>query len=126
MGKFTLGAKRPLIISGPCSAETREQTVETAMKLALSGRVDVIRAGIWKPRTKPGTFEGIGEIGLEWLNEVKQATGLPIAVSAAFVFGDHLGFTAGFAPEMLPGVILGKLVGGVSAVAVALWLTRKK
>ena len=57
MGKFTLGAKRPLIISGPCSAETREQTVETAMKLALSGRVDVIRAGIWKPRTKPGTFE---------------------------------------------------------------------
>lgn len=83
MGKFTLGAKRPLIISGPCSAETREQTVETAMKLALSGRVDVIRAGIWKPRTKPGTFEGIGEIGLEWLNEVKQATGLPIAVEVA-------------------------------------------
>ena len=83
MGKFTLGAKRPLIISGPCSAETREQTVETAMQLALSGRVDVIRAGIWKPRTKPGTFEGIGEIGLEWLNEVKQATGLPIAVEVA-------------------------------------------
>ena len=83
MGKFTLGAKRPLIISGPCSAETREQTVETAMKLALSGRADVIRAGIWKPRTKPGTFEGIGEIGLEWLNEVKQATGLPIAVEVA-------------------------------------------
>ena len=51
---------------------------------------------------------------------------IAFAVSAAFVFGDHLGFTAGFAPEMLPGVIVGKLVGGVSAVAVALWLTRKQ
>ena len=51
---------------------------------------------------------------------------IAFAVSAAFVFGDHLGFTAGFAPEMLPGVIVGKLVGGASAVAVALWLTRKK
>ena len=50
---------------------------------------------------------------------------IAFAVSAAFVFGDHLGFTAGFAPEMLPGMIVGKLVGGVSAVAVALWLTRK-
>ena len=49
---------------------------------------------------------------------------IAFAVSAAFVFGDHLGFTAGFAPEMLPGMIVGKLVGGVSAVAVALWLTR--
>lgn len=51
---------------------------------------------------------------------------IAFAVSAAFVFGDHLGFTAGFAPELLPAVILGKLVGGISAVAVALWLTRKK
>ena len=83
MGKFSLGAKRPLIIAGPCSAETKEQTVETALELARSGRVDVIRAGIWKPRTKPGTFEGIGEIGLDWLNEVKQKTGLPIAVEVA-------------------------------------------
>ena len=51
---------------------------------------------------------------------------IAFAVSAAFVFGDHLGFTAGFAPEMLPAVILGKLAGGISAVAVALWLTREK
>ena len=83
MGRFVLGAKRPLIIAGPCSAETREQTIETAMQLARSGKVDVIRAGVWKPRTNPGTFEGIGEIGLEWLSEVKQATGLPIAVEVA-------------------------------------------
>lgn len=83
MGKFVLGAKRPLIIAGPCSAETREQTIETTMQLARSGRIDVIRAGVWKPRTNPGSFEGIGEIGLDWLNEVKQATGLPIAVEVA-------------------------------------------
>jgi len=50
---------------------------------------------------------------------------IAFAVSAAFVFGDHMGFTAGFAPEMLPAVIVGKLSGGISAVAVALWLTRK-
>lgn len=83
MSKFKLGEKRPLIIAGPCSAETREQTIETAMQLARSGRVDVIRAGVWKPRTNPGSFEGIGEPGLEWLKEVKQATGLPIAVEVA-------------------------------------------
>ena len=51
---------------------------------------------------------------------------IAFAVSAAFVFGDHLGFTAGFAPEMLPAMIAGKLAGGVSAVAVALWLTRER
>jgi chorismate mutase len=83
MGKFSLGGKRPLIIAGPCSAETKEQTIETAMQLARSGRVDVIRAGVWKPRTQPGTFEGIGEPGLQWLSEVKEATGLPIAVEVA-------------------------------------------
>lgn len=83
MGKFSLGNKRPLIIAGPCSAETKEQTIETAIQLARSGRVDIIRAGVWKPRTQPGTFEGIGEPGLQWLCEVKQATGLPIAVEVA-------------------------------------------
>ena len=83
MGRFILGEKRPLIISGPCSAETREQTVGTAMQLARSGRVDVIRAGVWKPRTNPGTFEGIGEPALVWLQEIKEQTGLPIAVEVA-------------------------------------------
>lgn len=83
MEKFVLGAKRPLIIAGPCSAETREQTIDSTMQLARSGKVDVIRAGVWKPRTNPGTFEGIGEPALAWLNEVKAATGLPIAVEVA-------------------------------------------
>ena len=63
--------KRPLIISGPCSAETEEQMIETATKLAATGKVDVLRAGIWKPRTKPGLFEGIGTKGLPWLEAAK-------------------------------------------------------
>lgn len=52
--------KKPLIISGPCSAETEDQLVATAQRLGATGKVDIIRAGIWKPRTRPGMFEGIG------------------------------------------------------------------
>lgn len=81
----TAGAwnKRPLIISGPCSAETEEQLVTTATQLAASGKVDVIRAGIWKPRTKPGMFEGVGAKGLPWLQKAKSLTGLPTTVEVA-------------------------------------------
>jgi chorismate mutase len=75
--------KRPLIISGPCSAETEEQVVETAVRLAKTGKVDALRAGIWKPRTKPGMFEGIGVKGLPWLANAKKVSGLPIAVEVA-------------------------------------------
>ena len=75
--------KRPLIISGPCSAETEEQVLETASRLAKTGKVDVLRAGIWKPRTKPGLFEGIGTKGLPWLLQAKKITGLPVAVEVA-------------------------------------------
>lgn len=74
---------RPLIISGPCSAETEEQTLETCMQLAKTGMVDVLRAGIWKPRTRPNTFEGVGTIGLEWLKKAKEQTGLKTAVEVA-------------------------------------------
>jgi chorismate mutase len=76
-------SKRPLIISGPCSAETEEQVLETAMRLANTGKVDVLRAGIWKPRTRPGSFEGIGTKGLPWLQQAKKQTGLPVAVEVA-------------------------------------------
>lgn len=76
-------SKRPLIISGPCSAETEDQLVKTAEELASSGKVDLLRAGIWKPRTRPGSFEGVGEIGLKWLKSVKDKTGLPITVEVA-------------------------------------------
>ncbi len=76
-------SKRPLIISGPCSAETEEQVVETATRLAKTGKVDVLRAGIWKPRTRPGMFEGIGAKGLPWIQRAKKLTGLPTTVEVA-------------------------------------------
>jgi len=75
--------KRPLIISGPCSAETEEQVVETVQRIAATGKVDMIRAGIWKPRTRPGSFEGIGVKGLPWLLRAKKLTGLPTMVEVA-------------------------------------------
>jgi len=75
--------KRPLIISGPCSAETEEQVIATATRLANTGKIDMLRAGIWKPRTKPGLFEGIGAKGLPWLQQAKKLTGLPTTVEVA-------------------------------------------
>jgi chorismate mutase len=75
--------KRPLIISGPCSAETEPQVIETAQRLAATGKVDILRAGIWKPRTRPGSFEGIGTKGLPWLQQAKKITGLPLTVEVA-------------------------------------------
>ena len=74
--------KRPLVISGPCSAESEEQVMKTARELAKAG-IKIFRAGIWKPRTKPGGFEGIGAIGLPWLQKVKEETGMYTAVEVA-------------------------------------------
>ena len=74
--------ERPLIIAGPCSAETEEQVMTTAKSLADKG-VKIFRAGIWKPRTKPGGFEGIGVEGLSWLKEVKKETGMYVATEVA-------------------------------------------
>jgi chorismate mutase len=71
------------VISGPCSAETEEQVVQTANRLAATGKVDILRAGIWKPRTRPGSFEGIGTKGLPWLQRAKKESGLPVAVEVA-------------------------------------------
>jgi chorismate mutase len=76
-------SKRPLVISGPCSAETESQVIETATRLAKTGKVDMLRAGIWKPRTRPGSFEGIGTKGLPWLQQAKKITGLPVTVEVA-------------------------------------------
>ena len=74
---------KPLIIAGPCSAETEDQLVETARQLAALGGVHVIRAGVWKPRTRPGSFEGMGEAALPWIQRAKAETGLPFAVEVA-------------------------------------------
>ncbi len=75
--------KKNLLISGPCSAETEEQVMQTATRLAATGKVDMLRAGIWKPRTKPGLFEGVGKPGLPWLLNAKKVTGLPTSVEVA-------------------------------------------
>ena len=89
-----LDSKRPLVIAGPCSAESEEQVLKTGIALAARG-VKIFRAGIWKPRTKPGGFEGVGVIGLPWLQKLKAETGMLIAtevatkahVDAALAFG---------------------------------------
>ncbi len=75
--------QQPLLIAGPCSAETKEQVLQTALRLKKSNKSALLRAGIWKPRTRPNSFEGVGEIGLEWLAEAKELTGLPTTVEVA-------------------------------------------
>ena len=74
--------KRPLIIAGPCSAETEEQVFNTAKQLSEKG-IKIFRAGIWKPRTKPGGFEGLGEQGLPWMQRVKKELGMLVATEVA-------------------------------------------
>jgi len=76
-------ASRPAIIAGPCSAESRAQVLETARALKDIPAMVAFRAGLWKPRTRPGAFEGVGKKGLEWLKEVKIETGLKLAVEIA-------------------------------------------
>lgn len=73
---------KPVVIAGPCSAESEEQVMETALQLKENG-VTIFRAGIWKPRTRPGFFEGVGEKGLPWLKRVKDETGMLIATEVA-------------------------------------------
>lgn len=73
---------KPMIIAGPCSAETEEQVMETASILASKG-VKIFRAGIWKPRTKPGGFEGVGVEGLAWMRRVRQETGMYVSTEVA-------------------------------------------
>ena len=74
---------KPLIIAGPCSAESETQVLETAVALAKIPQVAAFRCGLWKPRTRPGDFEGRGEKGMAWLKRVKLETGLPVAVEVA-------------------------------------------
>ena len=73
--------KKPWMIAGPCSAESQEQLLATAK--AIQSNTDLFRAGVWKPRTRPNSFEGIGEQALEWLQVVKQETNLPVATEVA-------------------------------------------
>lgn len=73
----SMGLSHPIVIAGPCSAETEEQVLKTAHELKKTD-TNVFRAGIWKPRTRPGGFEGVGAIGLPWLDRVKEETGMMV------------------------------------------------
>lgn len=73
----------PLLIAGPCSLESEEQALSTARLLAQDHRVFIYRGGVWKPRTRPGSFEGVGSIGLQWLRKVREETGLPVGTEVA-------------------------------------------
>jgi chorismate mutase len=75
--------KKPIIIAGPCSAETEHQVFETARQLAKIGKVNMLRAGIWKPRTRPGNFEGVGKMGLKWLIDAGKSVNLPVTTEVA-------------------------------------------
>ncbi|MBG7613506.1 bifunctional 3-deoxy-7-phosphoheptulonate synthase/chorismate mutase type II [Polaribacter sp. BAL334] len=77
-----MNLSHPLVIAGPCSAETEEQVLKIAHELKDSD-VNYYRAGIWKPRTRPGMFEGVGEIGLRWLKKVKEETGMKTCTEVA-------------------------------------------
>ena len=81
--EYMKNLKQPLIIAGPCSAESEEQVLATAQALAASGKVNILRAGVWKPRTRPNTFEGEGVKALPWLMKAKAVTGLPVAIEVA-------------------------------------------
>lgn len=75
--------EQPLIIAGPCSAESEEQVMDIARELKATGRVNLFRSGVWKPRSRPGTFMGEGDKALSWLKRVKEETGLPVTVEVA-------------------------------------------
>ena len=76
-------AHKPFVIAGPCGAESREQVLEVAEELAASGRIHLYRAGLWKPRTRPGSFEGEGIKGGAWMLEAREKTGLKITTEVA-------------------------------------------
>jgi chorismate mutase len=81
---WNLGFKTPLIISGPCSAESEEQVLKTVKEITAStDKVSMIRAGIWKPRTRPNSFEGVGAIGLPWVKNAAKNVNLPVTIEVA-------------------------------------------
>ncbi len=90
---------KPLMIAGPCSAETEEQVWDTVTQIAKEGYAHVIRAGVWKPRTRPGSFEGMGEAALPWLAAAKKETGLPLAIEVASP--DHIELALKYGVDIL-------------------------
>lgn len=76
-------SKRPFVIAGPCSAESKEQVLTVCQNIAENNSAQMLRAGIWKPRTRPGSFEGVGEKGLDWIVEAGKVTNLPTTIEVA-------------------------------------------
>jgi len=93
---FLKDIEKPIIIAGPCSVETEEQVLETARRLKTTGRVHMLRGGIWKPRTRPNSFEGVGQIGLPWLIAAQNETGLPAITEVANTLHVEQALKAGF------------------------------
>lgn len=75
--------RNPIIISGPCSVESEEQVLQTAQEISKSNNISILRGGIWKPRTRPNSFEGVGSEGLTWLKQAGDSVGLPVATEVA-------------------------------------------
>lgn len=88
-------SERPFVIAGPCSAESEEQVLSVCMDIAKNKTIQLLRAGIWKPRTRPDSFEGVGEIGLEWLVKAGKQTGLPTTTEIANAKHAELAMKAG-------------------------------
>ncbi len=91
---LNISDQRPILISGPCSAETKNQTILSCEGAARQG-ASILRAGIWKPRTRPDSFEGVGNIGLEWLKSAGEKTQLPVAIEVANTKHVELALKAG-------------------------------
>src|SRR5690606_21686205 len=91
---LNISDQRPILISGPCSAETKTQTILSCEGAARQG-ASILRAGIWKPRTRPDSFEGVGNIGLEWLKSAGEKTQLPVAIEVANTKHVELALKAG-------------------------------
>jgi chorismate mutase len=85
LNKWGIPFSQPFLIAGPCSAESEEQVMNTCLEIVkhTQGRVNMLRAGIWKPRTRPNSFEGVGPVGLPWVKAAGLATGLPVTVEVA-------------------------------------------
>ncbi len=92
-GPWIGSVQNPLIIAGPCSAESLDQVLDTARALKAEGHTQLFRAGVWKPRTRPGQFEGAGYNALEWLQTMRQEVGLPFVIEVANA--DHVEKTLG-------------------------------
>ena len=95
LDEWPIDVSFPFIISGPCSAESEEQVMRTARELKAGGHVNLLRGGVWKPRTRPNSFEGYGKPALEWLASAKQETGLPITTEVANANHVNLAVEAG-------------------------------